>query len=176
MENFIEETLRKSTSDILENVITQKGTEAESINGHVFIGIVPQGDARQNMFENRTISVYHTGASFPKNINLANFKYFAPYISGSGIRDYYKIEGVYAIPRNEIYERNSQLYKNEKAIRLVIKLGSSSYINENENYYSINRPFTPNEYFRLTSLEKLRSACRNNNTIECLDNSDYESF
>lgn len=100
LEEFVASLIGKHSTDIVADVIPQKGSFVE-VSNRVLIGLVKH--ARQvEAFENGEGTLYYTGRQFPTMIALHDLHYFAPYIKGKGIRDVYEITKVRTISSKEI--------------------------------------------------------------------------
>jgi hypothetical protein len=139
LENHLSDILRLDTEMVLNEVAPQKSTAFERHNPEVLIGMVQKGN-HSNYFEKEGNLLYHTGRIIPSRLKnedsgyvkiSSGVKYFAPYFSGKGMRDYYEIEGFGIMPRNEIFPPGHPLHKKEDiGNRMVIKLGRRFLIDE----------------------------------------------
>lgn len=132
LEDFVEGLLCKKSSEIVSNVIPQKGSFVE-VSSRVLIGMVKSGK-HADSFERGEGELYYTGSKFPTTIALHDLHYFAPYIKGKGIRDIYEITKVRTITSREIKGENAvddlrlafhlakckRLFDNYKTIQLTI--------------------------------------------------------
>ena len=148
------------TESILNDVSPQKFTSYEKHNPEVLIGIVKKG-AQTNYFETEINPIYHTGKVKPSKLKdedsgyvkiKSEIKYFAPYYSGKGIREYYRVIDLRLIPRNEIFPKNHDLAKpKDKSDRLIITLGEK-FVIDNNKYFSCKI-----RVYRYTSLKNIRT-------------------
>lgn len=132
LENFITSLIKKQSTDIVANVIPQKGSFVE-VSNRVLIGLV-KNTKQAETFEKGEGTLYYTGRQFPTTIALHDLHYFAPYIKGKGIRDVYEITKVRTISSKEIKGEDASedlrlafhlanpksLYETFKSIRLTI--------------------------------------------------------
>lgn len=58
-------------------------------------------------FLDRTATIYYTGKRFPATVDLNKLLYFAPYVSGYGVRDLYKIKKIRVGSRKEKEAENN---------------------------------------------------------------------
>jgi hypothetical protein len=131
------------TEAILNEISPHKLTNYEKHNPEVLIGIVKEGNHSQ-YFENEQNLIYHTGKIKPSKLKNENsgyikiksdIKFFAPYFSGKGIKEYYEIVDFQILPRNEIFANIHPLAeKNDTSERLVIKLGKKYMIDKNQYF------------------------------------------
>jgi len=153
LEEHLKRIIGSDTESILNEISPQKDNTYESSNPEVLIGIVKK-DAQTAYFETETKPLYYTGKVKPSKLKENDYvkikstiKYFAPYYSGKGIREYYKIENFSIIPRNEVFPVNHSLHKkNDVSDRLVIQLGEKFIIRKNE-YFTC--PITIYRYAKL---------------------------
>lgn len=143
LEEHLKNILGLDTESVLNEVSPQKENIYESSNPEVLIGIVNKG--KQSIyFETEDNIIYHTGKVKPSKLRdedsgyvkiKSEIKYFAPYYSGKGIKEYYEILDFRIIPRNEIFHKRHSLNKIEdKSDRLVIRLGKKYVINHNKYF------------------------------------------
>ena len=164
LEEHLKSILGLDTESVLKDVSPQKLTNYENHNPEVLIGIVNKG-LQTDYFDKENNLLYHTGKVKPSKLKdedsgyvkiKSDIKYFAPYYSGKGIREYYLIENFRIIPRNEIFANNHILSKNhDTSDRLVIKLGKKFLIN-NGKYYKF-----PITVYRYTNLKNIRNPKEN---------------
>jgi hypothetical protein len=112
-------------------------------------------------FEKEGSLLYHTGRIMPSRLKnedsgyvkiSSGVKFFAPYFSGKGMRDYYEIEGFGIMPRNEIFPPGHPLHKKEDTgNRMVIKLGRRFLIDEGRFFTCVIT------VFRYTNLRNIRN-------------------
>lgn len=162
--SLLEDHLRKiiglDSESVLNNISPQKLTSYEKHNPEVLIGIVNKG-AQTKYFETEKSPIYHTGKVKPSKLKDENsgyvriksdIKYFAPYYSGKGVKEYYEILDFKIIPRNEIFSKGHMLSKLEdKSDRLIISLGKK-FIIEKNNYFTC-----PITVYRYTTLKNIRT-------------------
>ena len=164
LEEHLKSILGLDTESVLKDVSPQKLTNYENHNPEVLIGIVNKG-LQTDYFDKENNLLYHTGKVKPSKLKdedsgyvkiKSDIKYFAPYYSGKGIREYYLIENFRIIPRNEIFANNHILSKNhDTSDRLVIKLGKKFLINDGK-YYKF-----PITVYRYTNLKNIRNPKEN---------------
>lgn len=157
------------TESILNEIAPQKLTTYEIHNPEVLIGIVNKG-SQTSYFETEENLLYHTGRVKPSKLKGENsdyvkinskIKYFAPYYSGRGIKEYYEIKDFKIVPRNEIFPEGHILNKIEDmSDRLIITLGKK-YLIDKGRYFTC-----PINLYRYTTLKNIRSP--KNNNIEVL--------
>lgn len=169
LEEHLKNILGLDTESVLNEVSPQKENFYESSNPEVLIGIVNKG--KQSIyFETENNTIYHTGKVKPSKLRdedsgyvkiKSEIKYFAPYYSGKGIKEYYEILDFRIIPRNEIFHKGHSLNKiDDKSDRLVIRLGKKYVINDNK-YFTC-----PITVYRYTKLYHIRNP--KNTKIEVL--------
>ena len=144
LEDHLRTIIGLDTESILNDISPHKLTSYEKHNPEVLIGIVNKGN-QTNYFQSETNLVYHTGKVKPSKLKdedsgyiklKSEIKYFAPYYSGKGIREYYRVVDLRLIPRNEIFPKNHNLAKpQDKSDRLIITLGEK-FVIDNNKYFS----------------------------------------
>jgi hypothetical protein len=168
---FLKEHLRTiiglDTESILNGVSPQKLTSYENQNPEVLIGIINKGN-QTLYFDKGDNLIYHTGKIKPSKLKnedsgyvkiKTDIKYFAPYYSGKGIKDYYEIVDFGIMPRNEIFPQGHLLAKSDdKSDRLFISLGKK-FVIDNNKYFTC-----PITVYRYATIKKLRKP--NGNKIE----------
>jgi hypothetical protein len=169
LEDHLKTIIGLDTETILNDVSPQKLTSYEKHNPEVIIGIVNKGN-QTNYFKTEDNLIYHTGKVKPSKLKDENsgyvkiksdIKYFAPYYSGKGIKEYYEILDFRIIPRNEVFPKGHILAKPEdKSDRLIISLGKKFVIDKN-NYFTC-----PITVYRYTTLKNIRTP--KDNKIEVL--------
>ena len=105
LQDFISDLIRKNATQIIEQVIPQKGTFVE-VGNRVLMGLVKQS-ARKGYFEafeDGTAELYYTGAHFPTSVSLHDLHFFMPIIKGKGIRDVYEVTKVRTITSREAHQ------------------------------------------------------------------------
>lgn len=145
------------TAAILNDIAPQKETVYESPNPDVLIGFVRSAD-HALCFEQGDKPFYFSGPDKPAGFGFKNLKYFAPYIKGNGIKDYYEILSYDVIPRNQIPNAPGG-DPNDHSERLVIWLGRKSEIAQGA-YLKINGPIGRVPY-RYTNLKNIRTPMDN---------------
>jgi hypothetical protein len=165
LEEHLKTIIGLDTESVLNDVSPQKLTNYEKHNPEVLIGIVKKGPQTE-YFELEKSLIYHTGTVKPSKLKDENagyvtiksdIKYFAPYYSGKGVKDYYEIEDFRIIPRNEIYPKTHPLSKNDDTSdRLIIKLGKK-FVIDNNNYSTCLITV-----YRYTTLKDIRNPLNNN--------------
>ncbi|MFA7380594.1 MAG: DUF2357 domain-containing protein [Bacteroidia bacterium] len=164
LEDHLKTILGLDTESVLNDVSPQKLTAYENHNPEVLIGIVNKG-LHSDYFQQEKDLIYHTGKIKPSRIKdedsgyvkiKSDIKFFAPYFSGKGVREYYEIEYFRILPRNEIFPKTHPLYKNnDTSDRLIIKLGRK-FIIENNLYFTC-----PITVYRYTTLKNIRRPLEN---------------
>lgn len=160
LEDHLRTIIGLDTESILNDVSPHKLTSYEKHNPEVLIGIVNKGN-QTNYFQTETNLVYHTGKVKPSKLKdedsgyiklKSEIKYFAPYYSGKGIREYYRVVDLRLIPRNEIFPKNHNLAKpKDKSDRLIITLGEK-FVIDNNKYFSCKI-----RVYRYTTLKNIRT-------------------
>jgi hypothetical protein len=169
LEEHLKTIIGLDTESVLNDVSPHKLTAFEKHNPEVLIGIVNKGN-QSDYFENEQNLIYHTGKVKPSKLKdedsgyvkiKSDIKYFAPYYSGKGIKEFYEIEDFRIIPRNEIFKKPHPLAKdNDTSDRLIIRLGRN-YVIDNNKYFTC-----PITVYRYTNLKNIRTP--KNNKIEVL--------
>jgi hypothetical protein len=164
LEDHLKRIIGLDTESVLNDVSPHKLTAYEKHNPEVLIGIVNKG-IQSDYFENEQNLIYHTGKVKPSKLKDENsgyvkiksdIKYFAPYYSGKGIKEFYEIEDFRIIPRNEIFKKPHPLAKdNDTSDRLIIKLGRK-YMIDNNKYFTC-----PITVYRYTNLKNIRTPIDN---------------
>lgn len=159
LEEHLKTIIVLDTESILNEVSPQKSLSFESLNPEVLIGIVKKGNQTE-YFEAGDNLIYHTGKVKPSKLKDENsgyikikssIKYFAPYYSGRGIKEYYEILDFKIVPRNEIFPNNHILAKpNDYSDRLIISLGKKHIIDSNKFFTC------PITVYRYTTLKNIR--------------------
>lgn len=156
LKNHLRNLLQLDTESILNEVSTQKDSIYESFNPFVLIGFVP--DLKHYAcIEREKDPFYFTGIAKPKRFGYGDLKYFAPYLKGNGIKEYFEILDYSLVNRNELFKTDDELYKNEVGERLKIKLGEK-YVLQNNKFLKIsdgNIGHTPYRYTKLTNLKNI---------------------
>lgn len=85
------------------------------ISKNVLICLVKKDNISQYL--DKSVTVYYTGKRFPSTVELDKLYYFAPYLSGQGVRDLYKIKVARVGTRKE-----GQSGSNPNDYRLVFEI------------------------------------------------------
>lgn len=72
---------------------------------NVLVCLVKKDNVSQYL--DRSATIYYTGKRFPSTVELDKLYYFAPYLSGQGVRDLYKIKAVRVGTRKERQDGNN---------------------------------------------------------------------
>lgn len=160
LEDHLRTILGLDTESILNDVSPQKLTSYEKHNPEVLIGIVNKGN-QSDYFATEKNLIYHTGKVKPSKLRDENsgyvkiksdIKYFAPYFSGRGIKEYYEIIDFRIVPRNQVFPKGHILSKtDDKSDRLIITLGKKQII-EDDKYFTC-----PITVYRYTTLKNIRT-------------------
>jgi len=144
LEEHLKEIIGIDTESVLNEIAPHKQTRYEDPNPGVLIGVVKKG-IHSFYFETEGELLYHTGKVKPSQIHeedsdyleiKTGIKYFAPYISEKGVREFFEITSYKTLPRNEIFPQGHSLYKQDDfSERLVIKLGKKHLI-KNGMYFT----------------------------------------
>ena len=105
LRDFIYELMQKNATQIIEQVIPQKGTFVE-VGNRVLMGLI-RPSARKGYFEayeNGTAELYYTGPHFPTSVSLHDLHFFMPIIKEKGIRDVYEVIKVRTITSREAHQ------------------------------------------------------------------------
>jgi hypothetical protein len=164
LEDHLRTIIGLDTESILNDVSPQKLTSYEKHNPEVLIGIVNKGN-QTIYFETESHLVYHTGKVKPSKLKdedsgyvkiRSDIKYFAPYYSGKGIKEYYEIIDLRLMPRNEIFPKNHRLAKpKDISDRLIITLGKKFLI-DNNKYFTFHIGV-----YRYTTLKNIKTPIDN---------------
>lgn len=102
LEQFIKGLIDDKSTELISNVIPQKGTFVE-VGNRVLVGLVSNSNrpGYSTSFLNGTATLYYTGPKFPTTIALQDLHFFIPYIKGEGIRDIYEIVRIRTITGKE---------------------------------------------------------------------------
>lgn len=155
LEEHLKKILDLDAESVLNEVSPQKESSYESPNPYVLIGFVPTED-HMLCFENNETPFYFTGSKKPTRFGFNNLKYFAPYIKEKGVKDYYEILDYRIIARDQIFNSNHPLYKNEGEERLVIRLGKKVEIDRGK-YLKISDGIIGQQPYRYTNLYNIRN-------------------
>jgi hypothetical protein len=162
LEDHLRTIIGLDTETILNEVTPQKESTYESPNPYVLIGFVPT-ENHMLCFTNSKNPFYFSGTKKPTKFGFKNLKYFAPYIKGEGVREFYEIVDYKIIPRKQIFKRNDPLYRDQDDERLLITLGTKFYVDEGR-YVKISDGSIGQIPYRYTDLKNIRSP--KNNKIE----------
>ncbi|MGR6088321.1 MAG: DUF2357 domain-containing protein [Arcticibacter sp.] len=164
LEEHLKTIIGLDTETVLNDVSPHKLTAYEKHNPEVLIGIVNKGN-QTDYFESEQNLIYHTGKVKPSKLKnedsgyvkiKSDIKYFAPYYSGKGIKEFYEIEDFRILPRNEIFKKPHPLAKdNDKSNRLIIRLGRK-YMIDNNKYFTC-----PITVYRYTNFKNIRTPIGN---------------
>ena len=155
LEEHLSKILGLNTESVLNEVSPQKESKYESPNPYVLIGFVPS-EKHELCFTNSEKPFYYSGESKPSRFGFNNLKFFAPYIKGKGIKEYYEILDYQILERHTIFEYGHPLYKKESAERLVIRLGNKYQV-DNGKYLKISDGSIGRIPYRYTKLSSIRS-------------------
>jgi len=143
--------LEASTEDILNGIIPHKELQYEQPNPQALIGIV-SSEKQIEYFTGAKAVLYHTGKVKPSKFGYSELKYFVPYISKKGMREYYEILEYKLEKRNEIFPPGNKLHEqNDQSERLVLTLGNRHLIN-GDAYYKLDVPMRVYNYTTLYNL------------------------
>ena len=166
LKEHLQEIIGLDTELLLNEVSPQKDSKYESPNPYVLIGFVPS-EIHVQCFEDAKDPFYYTGVKKPTRFGYNNLKYFAPYIKGKGIKDYYEIIDYKIVERSKIFLRNNPLYKNEPSERLMINLGAKKHQIGYGKYFKISDgSIGQTAPYRYTKLKNIRTP--KNEKIEVL--------
>jgi len=163
LEQHLKTILGLDTESVLNNVAPQKDSVYQSSNPYVLIGLVPTSD-HALCFEGSDKPFYYTGAIKPTRFGFNHLQYFAPYIRGRGIKEYYEILSYEIVPRNKI-ANTPQNAPDDSSERLVIWLGPKREIAQGR-YLKINGVIGRAPY-RYTNLKNIRNP--QNDIIHLID-------
>lgn len=123
LEDFIQKIIDENSTEILSDVIPQKGTFLR-IDYRVLIGLVSPSPRRgyTQSFLDGNATLYYTGRKFPTTIALQDLHYFIPYIKGEGIRDVYEITSIRTITGKEAKQMEEPHDAQENDLRLAFEL------------------------------------------------------
>lgn len=154
LEDHLRTIIDLTTENVLNEVSPQKQTLYETHNPYVLIGYIQVENYHHCILENQT-PFYYTGKSKPSKFGYKELKYFAPYIKGKGIREFYEIIDYEIIKRKDIFPKSHPLYQNNHEERLLIKLGRKISIN-NGKYYKLSDGHIGHIPYRYTNLQNIR--------------------
>ncbi|MEI7676410.1 MAG: DUF2357 domain-containing protein [Bacteroidales bacterium] len=164
LEDHLKTIIGLDTESVLNDVSPQKESSYESHNPYVLIGFIPT-EIHASCFENAESPFYFSGNKKPTRFGFHNLRYFAPYIKGKGIKEYYEILDYELIDRNIIFNSHHPLYKDESGERLVIRLGKMVQVAQGE-FIKISDGSIGQIPYRYTNLRSIRTPM--NNKIEVL--------
>lgn len=121
LRDFIYDLIQKNATQIIEQVIPQKGTFVE-VGNRVLLGLVKPSVRKGyfDTFEEGTAELYYTGAHFPTSVSLHDLHFFMPIIKGKGIRDVYEITQVRTITSREAHQISTDL-DNDMRLAFTLK-------------------------------------------------------
>ena len=130
LENFIDEIIKRKSSETIAEVIPHKGTVLE-VHDRVLIGLVKPSSRKDyySNFEKGEAKLYYTGANFPTTISLDGLHYFIPYFKEQGIRDVYKITRIRTITAKEA-KQDEGAGANVTDLRLAFELEFSHKLSD----------------------------------------------
>lgn len=164
LEDHLKSIIGLDTESVLNEISPQKEISYESSNPYVLIGFVPSKQ-HEECFENSETPFYFSGIKKPSKFGFKNLKYFAPYIKGKGVKEYFEILDYKLVNRKSIFNSDHPLYKDENDERLVISLGQKYHIN-NGNFIKISDGSIGQNPYRYTNLKLIRTPI--DNKIEVL--------
>lgn len=94
---------------------TEGTSRIMDISKNVLVCLVKKDNIKQ--FLDKNAAIYYTGKKFPSTVELDKLYYFAPYLSGCGVRDLYRIKTVRVGTRKE-----GQTDSNPHDYRLVFEI------------------------------------------------------
>jgi hypothetical protein len=143
------------TEGALGTVAPQKMSTYEAPNPEVLIGIV-RDIPHAYCYLVRDEPIYYTGPRKPNYFGYKNLRYFAPYLIGQGVSEYFEILGYEVVPRDKIFNVDEPLHvSGDKSERLVLKLGKRFQISStNESFKLADSTI---RHFRYTKLAHLRN-------------------
>ena len=162
LEHFIEELINKRSSEIIDNVIPQKGTFVE-IGNRVLIGLITNSSKKgyQQSFLNGTATLYYTGPKFPTTIALQDLHYFMPYIKGQGIRDVYEITRVRTISAKEAKQTEGVEGIDDLRLAFELRFARKQYV----EYQPVKTSKMASNTFIDTTFDKLENIVLTDNTL-----------
>ena len=130
LENFIDDIIKRKSSETIAEVIPHKGTVLE-VHDRVLIGLVKPSSRKDyySNFEKGEAKLYYTGANFPTTISLDGLHYFIPYFKEQGIRDVYKITRIRTITAKEA-KQDEGAGANVTDLRLAFELEFSHKLSD----------------------------------------------
>lgn len=143
------------TERALNGVAPQKLSSYEPPNPEVLIGIV-RNRSHAYCYLGRSEPIYYTGSTKPNHFGYKNLRYFAPYLTGNGISEYFEILGYEIVQRHAIFRADEPLYaKGDNSERLVLRLGERFKIAVNGESFKLSDSVI--RHFRYTKLVHLRN-------------------
>lgn len=155
LQNHLNYLISTGSEVLLGSVRPHKKMTYEEINPDVLVGFVKKGIQTDYFIDEKAEpEVYHSGPDTPSKIGYSKIKYFVPYISGMGYREYYEVVEMYMQKRNLIFPKGHMLFNpDDQTQRLVIKLGKK-YIIKNGEFNTLNTL----AIYRYTKLNHVKSA------------------
>ncbi len=154
IKNFLKEIILNKSSDMIlrEDVIPQKGMEYEDPDGLVFVGIV-KSEGHKAYIKSGEANCSYIKVIGNKGLSRLNkIKYYAPWISGEGVSEFYECREIRIIPRKEILAGHETLRRNSDDLCYFFELGNKRTLLKTIN------PAGGNRVFRYTRLSELRRA------------------
>ncbi|MGS2761841.1 DUF2357 domain-containing protein [Sinomicrobium sp. M5D2P9] len=152
LENYLKSILDIDTENALKEIIPHKKISYQTVNPSVLIGFVPS-DEHAKCFEFSKMPFYYSGKNKPSRFGFNNLKYFAPYIKGKGIKEFYEILSYDIIERDKILNAPNS---DDNSERLVIWLGEKRSIS-NGNYFKISNGSIGQTPYRYTNFKNIRN-------------------
>lgn len=138
LNNHLRKLLTNHTEHHIETILPHKDIPFKTINATVLIGIVPKkNNAQYQYFLNGDANIYHTGSRKPARFGFEKLKYFAPYLGGKGIFEYYEIENYSIKKRKDIYPKGHPQFKDDDSERLVLTLKKGKSINLKKTFFKL---------------------------------------
>ncbi|MEM1323608.1 MAG: DUF2357 domain-containing protein [Bacteroidota bacterium] len=158
--SLLHQHLRKLLSDYtehhLQTISPPKEVAFPTFNATVLIGIVPASNSAQyQYFLDGDVQIYHTGVQKPVRFGYEALQYFAPYLAGKGIAEYYKIESYSLLRRRDIYPPDHPQFKADDSERLVLQLGQRRQIDAQRSFFQLASGSI--QLYRYTDLYRLRN-------------------
>jgi hypothetical protein len=156
LEQHLCEILGIDTESTLNEVSPQKLSGYEAFNPEVLIGYVREGNY-ESCFKVSDPPIYYTGERKPARFGYSSLKYFAPYVAGIGISEYFEILRYEIVSRDQIFSSGHPLFKSlDKTERLVLTLGRRFSLTNSESSFKINGG--PPRPYKYSKLSLIRSA------------------
>ena len=152
LEGFIQELIQMKSSQIVSDVIPQKGTFVE-VGNRVLIGLVGKSNRSgyKESFENGEATLYYTGPKFPSTIALENLHFFIPFMKGQGIRDVYEVTRVRTITGSEAKQSDSGADGNDLRLAFELKFSRRLF----DEYHRIDLKHMINYTFIDTTFDQI---------------------